>query len=75
MPGQLGKVAMLLQICQCPLDRAAGEIEVSGYGLDAGPTASGAAGAVFEVHINRNRAVRQKGIRIDGIEVTHGVSS
>ena len=75
MPGQLGKVAMLLQICQCPLDRAAGEVEVFGYGLDAGPTASGAAGAVFEVHINRNRAVRQKGIRIDGIEVTHGVSS
>ncbi len=66
---------MLFQIRQCPFDRAAGEAEVFGYGLDAGPTASGAAGAVFEVHINRNRAVRQKGIRIDGIEVTHGVSS
>ena len=66
---------MLLQVCQCPLDRAAGEIEVSGYGLDAGPAASRAAGAVFEVHINRNCAVWQKGIRIDGIEVTHGVSS
>lgn len=60
---------MLFQIRQCPFDRAAGEAEVFGYGLDAGPTASGAAGAVFEVHINRKRAVRQKGIRIDGIEV------
>ena len=66
---------MLLQICQCPLDRAAGEIEVFGDGLDARPTASCAAGTVFEVHINGNCAVRQKGIRIDGIEVTHGVSS
>ena len=66
---------MLLQICQCPLDRAAGEIEVFGHGLDARPAASGAAGAVFKVHINRNCAVRQKGIRIDGIKVTHGVSS
>ena len=54
----LGKVAMLLQICQYPLDRVAGEIEGFGYGLDAGPTASNAAGAV--VHIDREYAVRQK---------------
>ena len=66
---------MLLQVCQRPFDRAAGEIEVFGYGLDAGPTASGAVGSILEVHIDGNRPGWQIRVRINGIEVTHGVSS
>ena len=41
--GQALQIAVLLQLSQSPLDRAAGEIEVFGYGLDAGPAASSAA--------------------------------
>lgn len=42
---------MLLQICQRPLDRVAGKIEIFGYRFDTGPAASRAIGPVFEVHI------------------------
>lgn len=50
--GQLGKIAVLLQIRQCPLDGAAGEVHISRNRLDTGPAASRAIGPVLEVHIN-----------------------
>ena len=49
--GQFSEIAVLLQICQRPLDRAAGKIEIFGYRFDTGPAASRAIGPVFEVHI------------------------
>ena len=51
--GQLGKIAVLLQICKRPLDSAAGEIHISRNRLDTGPAASRAIGPVLEVHIDR----------------------
>ena len=49
--GQLGKIAVLLQICQRPLDGATGEVHISRYRLNPWPAASRAIGPVFEVHI------------------------
>ena len=48
--GQLGKIAVLLQIRQCPLDGAAGEIHISRNRLDTGPAASRTIGPVLEIH-------------------------
>ena len=53
IPGQLGKIAVLLQICQRPLDGAAGEVHISRNRLDPRPAASRAIGPVLEVHIDR----------------------
>ena len=50
--GQLGKIAVLLQICQRPLDGAAGEVHISRNRLDPRPATSRTIGPVLEVHIN-----------------------
>ena len=52
IPGQLGEIAVLLQIRQCPLDGAAGEVHISRNRLDPRPAASRAIGPILEVHIN-----------------------
>ena len=52
IPGQLGKITVLLQIRQCPLDGAAGEIHIPRNRLDPWPAASRAIGPILEIHIN-----------------------
>ena len=47
--GQFGKIAVLLQIRQCPLDGAAGEIHVFRYRLDPRPAASRTIGPILEI--------------------------
>ena len=49
IPGQLGEIAVLLQICQRPLDGAAGEVHISRNRLDPRPAASRTIGPVLEV--------------------------
>ena len=73
--GQLGKIAVLLQIRQCPLDGAAGEIHISRNRLDPRPTASRAIGPVLEVHIDGYSPGRQKMVSVDAVKVAHGFSS
>ena len=51
--GQLGKIAVLLQICQRPLDGAAGEVHIPCNRLDPRPAASRAVGPILEIHIDR----------------------
>ena len=51
--GQLGKITVLLQIRQCPLDGTAGEIHISRNRLDPRPAASRAVGPILEIHIDR----------------------
>ena len=53
IPGQLGKIAVLLQICQRPLDGAAGEVHIPCNRLDPRPAASRAVGPILEIHIDR----------------------
>ena len=52
IPGQLGEIAVLLQICQRPLDGTAGEVHISRNRLDPRPAASRAIGPILEIHIN-----------------------
>lgn len=73
--GQLGKVSVLLQIRQCPLDGAAGEIHVLGNRLNSRPTASCTSGSILEVHIDGHSSGRQKMVSVDAVKVAHGFSS
>ena len=73
--GQLGKIAVLLQICQRPLDGAAGEIHISRNRLDTGPAASRAIGPILEVHIDGYRPGRQKRVGINAVKVAHRSTS
>lgn len=73
--GQFGKIAVLLQIRQCPLDGAAGEIHVFRYRLDPRPAASRAIGPVLEVHINGYSPGRQKRVGVNAVKVAHRSTS
>ena len=71
IPGQLGKIAVLLQICQRPLDGAAGEVHISRNRLDPRPAASRAIGPVLEVHIDGYSPGRQKRVGVNAVKVAH----
>ena len=73
--GQFGKIAVLLQIRQCPLDGTAGEIHISRNRLDTGPAASRAIGPVFEVHIDGYSPGRQECVSINAVKVAHRSTS
>lgn len=73
--GQLGKIAVLLQIRQCPLDGAAGEIHISRNRLDTGPAASRAIGPIFEVHIDGYSPGRQERVGVNAVKVAHRSTS
>ena len=73
--GQFGKIAVLLQICQRPLDGTAGEIHISRNRLDTGPAASRAIGPVFEVHIDGYSPGRQECVSINAVKVAHRSTS
>ena len=75
IPGQLGKIAVLLQIRQCPLDGTAGEIHISRNRLDSRPAASRAIGPVLEVHINGYSPGRQKRVGVNAVKVAHRSTS
>ena len=75
IPGQLGKIAVLLQICQRPLDGTAGEIHISRNRLDTRPAASRTIGPILEVHIDGYSPGRQKMVSVDAVKVAHGFSS
>ena len=75
IPGQLGKIAVLLQICQCPLDGAAGEVHISRNRLDPWPTASRAIGPIFEVHIDGYSPGRQERVGVNAVKVAHRSTS
>ena len=66
---------MLLQIRQCPLDSAAGEIHISRNRLDTGPAASRAIGPVLEVHINGYSPGRQERVGVNAVKVAHRSTS
>ena len=59
------------QIRNRPLDRGAGEAEVSGDGVDSRPTFALGVRAVAEVHIDGEGAVRKLRVRVDGPEKAH----
>lgn len=73
--GQLGKIAVLLQICQRPLDGAAGEVHISRNRLDTGPAASRAIGPVLEVHIDGYSPGRQERVGVNTVKVAHRSTS
>ena len=73
--GQLGKIAVLLQIRQRPLDGAAGEVHISRNRLDARPAASRAIGPVLEVHINGYSPGRQECVGVNAVKVAHRSTS
>lgn len=73
--GQLGKIAVLLQICQRPLDGAAGEVHISRNRLDTGPAASRAIGPVLEVHIDGYSPGRQERVGVNAVKVAHRSTS
>ena len=73
--GQAFQIAMLLQLAQRPLDRAAGEIQVSRDGADAGPAFMLCVTPVTEVHVDGSGPVGQQVIGIDGVKIAHSVSS
>ena len=73
--GQLGKIAVLLQICQCPLDSAAGEVHISRNRLDSRPTASRAIRPILEVHIDGYSPGRQERVGINAVKVAHRSTS
>ena len=73
--GQLGKIAVLLQIRQCPLDGAAGEIHISRNRLDPRPAASRAVGPILEVHIDEYSSGRQKRVSVNAVKVAHRSTS
>ena len=75
IPGQLGKITVLLQVRQRPLDGAAGEVHISRNRLDPRPTASRAIGPVLEVHIDGYSPGRQNMVSVDAVKVAHGFSS
>ena len=75
IPGQLGKIAVLLQIRQCPLDGAAGEIHISRNRLDPRPAASRAVGPILEVHIDGYSSGRQKRVSVNAVKVAHRSTS
>lgn len=73
--GQLGKIAVLLQIRQRPLDGTAGEVHISRNRLDARPAASRAIGPVLEVHINGYSPGRQECVGVNAVKVAHRSTS
>ena len=75
IPGQLGKIAVLLQIRQCPLDGAAGEVHISRNRLDPRPAASRAIGPILEVHIDGYSPGRQKRVGVNAVKVAHRSTS
>ena len=75
IPGQLGKIAVLLQIRQCPLDGAAGEVHISRNRLDTGPAVSCTIGPVLEVHINGYSPGRQERVGVNAVKVAHRSTS
>ena len=75
IPGQLGKITVLLQVRQRPLDGAAGEIHISRNRLDTGPAASCTIGPILEVHINGYSSGRQKRVGVNAVKVTHRSTS
>ena len=75
IPGQLGKIAVLLQICQRPLDGTAGEVHISRNRLDPRPAASHAIGPILEVHIDGYSPGRQERVGINAVNVAHRFTS
>ena len=62
------------EIAQRPLDRAAREMQVFGDGVDTGPAGAAPVRSVFQVHVDRLRAVRDV-LSVNGSEITHTLSS
>ena len=75
IPGQLGEIAVLLQIRQCPLDGTAGEVHIPCNRLDTGPAASCTIGPVLEVHINGYSPGRQERVGVNAVKVAHRSTS
>ena len=75
IPGQLGKIAVLLQICQRPLDGTAGEIHISRNRLDTRPAASRTIGPILEVHIDGYSPGRQKRVGVNAVKEAHRSTS
>lgn len=75
IPGQLGKITVLLQVRQRPLDGTAGEIHISRNRLDTGPAASCTIGPILEVHINGYSSGRQKRVGVNAVKVAHRSTS
>ena len=73
--GQLGKIAVLLQICQRPLDGAAGEIHIPRNRLDTGPAVSRMIRPILEVHIDGYSSGRQERVGINAVKVAHRSTS
>ena len=66
--GQFGKIAVLLQIRQCPLDGAAGEIHVFRYRLDPRPAASRTIRPILEVQDVYKRQVLSQRMSPDPLD-------
>lgn len=73
--GQLGKIAVLLQIRQCPLDGAAGEVHISRNRLDSRPAASCVVGPILEIHIDGYSPGRQERVGVNAVKVAHRSTS
>lgn len=67
--------AVLLQVCQSPLHRAAGQLQVLRDPADAGPTGIPRVRPILEVHIDCPCSVRQVLVCIDASKVAHGLVS
>lgn len=68
MSGNERQVTAVFKVGEGALDGAAGEAEVCGDAVDAGPALALVIGAVTQVHINHTGAVREIPVGIDAAE-------